>query len=424
MAIAQLGIAKIRVPDFQELNWHLPLNENFRMLSCMGLNQHSKISWISGIAASIVDADTISLSLGYIDVNGFTVVVSAVSAIDIATNDYKYIFIDSQGSITASNVFPSTDVIILYFVTNNGGLLVSDLRRRTSISIASNWIHNGQFRHFVRGNSSNVSGAYFCDRWKIGYSGGLCTATVTGLGGVSGDYMEADPTYVVAVTTTGQTSNNHSCFIEQHIENVAHLSGKTVTISFYAWSGASNAKLSVCLVQLFGTGGSQSVYVWPYRSVAINLGVYTKHIFTITLPSVINKTITADSRTICAIYVSGGADYAAACGNIGLQNNVKYITNVKLEIGADATLFEKPDFTLEKTILLRYYEIINGTARTSMMYDHYKWRVTKRAQPAFTLISGGFGGGNTDHNHEGFRVGSTIAPTSAQDFVVSGDADL
>ena len=63
-------------------------------------------------------------------------------------------------------------------------------------------------------------------------------------------------TYYLLNTFTGSAAASAYNFMSQSIEGVRRLSGKTVTVSFWAIASLAGMKLGVNLLQYFGGGGA------------------------------------------------------------------------------------------------------------------------------------------------------------------------
>ena len=198
-----------------------------------------------------------------------------------------------------------------------------------------NMIMNGRMDLAQRGPGPFTAAGYTLDRWRIKQPGTGSTVAVAP-GTINNDEfpncLKADR------TTTGSTG----FIIEQPIEGVRSLTGKTVTVSFYA-SCANGISLGVSLAQNFGTGGSSEVAVTTQNQVLTTTP--TRYSFTFSMPSITGKTVGTDHYTGLRFNVS------QTQGNF---SDLK-ITGVQVEVGKAATPFEHRFEGTELALCQRYY---------------------------------------------------------------------
>lgn len=198
-----------------------------------------------------------------------------------------------------------------------------------SFVAGKNKIINGDFSVWQRGTSfSNPGGVYTADRWDLSYDGSGTTRTVSrqaftpGAAPVSG--YEAP--YFYRYSRSGGTNGTVDYLLRQRVEDVRTLAGQTATVSFWAKADA-NRSMGLDFFQIFGTGGSSSVYV--------GVGTYNlttswqRFTTTVNIPSISGKTINnADSSLLLSYYVvSSNATWTID------------IWGVQLEAGSVATPF-------------------------------------------------------------------------------------
>lgn len=245
-----------------------------------------------------------------------------------------------------------------------------------------NYIINGGFDIWQRGNSQTTNGYGSADRWHFGVANGL----VGNLSRVEVDkiniikYGGATFRPIINVTTA---PNSRTSLLEQRIENPFRLSGKTVTVSFYARCSSVVGNIEVSLF-------SNKVKI-NSNDVNINVGTFTptteivKHSFTYTLPIFDEKTIEANDFLALRFVVPSGF----LCTNLGF-------TGVQLEEGSVATPFENRPIGLELSLCQRYYEIGTGyglsydASGTALQRSTVMYKVSKMVPPAiaFTKLSG------------------------------------
>jgi hypothetical protein len=227
--------------------------------------------------------------------------------------------------------------------------------------VGRNLLHNGLFNVAQRGAGPFTAFfVYTLDRWVTGGSTdtigfqqyAASDADRAAIGDEACQLFLANP-------FTGNAAAGAYNEIQQRIENVRRLAGKTVTLSF--WAAASAAlRLGINATQHFGSGGSPSADVNVLTTgIAVTLsGTWTRYTATIAIPSVAGKTLgtNGDSYTIIRIGYSSGANANAFFGNIGAQTGAINIWGVQLEIGSVATPLEKLDPQQDLAKCQRFYQ--------------------------------------------------------------------
>jgi hypothetical protein len=212
----------------------------------------------------------------------------------------------------------------------------------TSTASTGNAIINGAFEINQRGLTSSTAGGYGFDRWTTLQSGGTVTSSsqafTLGAAPVAG--FEAANFY--RVVTAGQSASGNLAVLSQPIEGVRSFAGQTITVSFYAKSGAGTPKIGLELSQFFGTGGSPSARVSTPFSATISTS-WTRYTATVAVPSISGKTIGTEKNDSLQLlfWISAGSDFATRASSIGIQNNTFDIWGVQLEAGPVATPFRR-----------------------------------------------------------------------------------
>lgn len=226
-----------------------------------------------------------------------------------------------------------------------------------------NKIINGDFginqRNFT---SVTSSGAYHFDRWTTTNVGTGNTISLTprtftsGAAPVSGyegkNYLE--------YTTASGSNTNTASLLKQRIESVRSFAGETVTVSFWAKTNSGTPSIAPEFVQTFGTGGSAAVNsilsTSPKQTISTS---WQRYSWVVQIPSVINKTIGADTDSLeLNIWLSAGTDYASRASSIGIQNSTFHIWGVQVEPGSVPTSFSTSTGTFagELSACQRYYQ--------------------------------------------------------------------
>jgi hypothetical protein len=266
-------------------------------------------------------------------------------------------------------------------------------------NVGRSYIHNGLFNIAQRGAGPWTSGGYTLDRWTLVNVGdapsisavALADADRTGIGD------EAAKTALQNVFT-GNAAAGSVHYISQPTEDVRRLSGKTVTLSFWAKAAAGTPKLGLNLLQSFGTGGSPSSAAWALATgVAVTLGTtWARYSATIAVPSAVGKTLgtNGDSSTNVAFWYSSGATNNAIAGNIGVQSGTIQLWGIQLEVGSVATPLEKIDPQQDLAKCQRFYQsyanvICAGTATSASMYliSDFSYTTMMRVAPTASMAS-------------------------------------
>ncbi len=112
--------------------------------------------------------------------------------------------------------------------------------------VGRNRVMNGDFsvnqRAFV---SSTATGTYGFDRWAVICSGG--TTTHSAQAPTLGTLPESAKANVRLVTS-GHSIAGDLCYLTQRMEGVRTLSGKTVTVSFWAKASTGTPMTSIALI--------------------------------------------------------------------------------------------------------------------------------------------------------------------------------
>jgi hypothetical protein len=159
---------------------------------------------------------------------------------------------------------------------------------------------------------------------------------------------------------TGNAAAGALNYVMQRIENVRRLSGKTVTVSFWANSSAA-LRIGVNISQGPGTGGSPSGGGWALATgVAFTTSTtFQRFTATIAIPSAVGMVFgtNGDNSTTLGFFYSSGATYNATAGNVGVQSGTINIWGVQLEIGSTATPLEKLDPQQDLAKCQRFFSI-------------------------------------------------------------------
>ncbi len=201
-----------------------------------------------------------------------------------------------------------------------------------------NRVINGDFNVWQRGTSGFGLTSYAADRWygMTGTTGTLSQqlfpAGQTDVPGEPRCYMRFDK------TGTGDYS-----MFGQKIEDVRTFAGKTCTLSFYAKDSVSGL-IGVNITQFYDSASGSSSAGTQLLPITTS---WKKYVVTFSLPSIVGKTIGANS------YLR--LDFTPING---LAATVHYtdIARVQLEEGSVATPFEVRPYGTELALCQRFYQ--------------------------------------------------------------------
>jgi hypothetical protein len=260
-----------------------------------------------------------------------------------------------------------------------------------------NYLINGNFDKWDYATSQTSTGYGSDNRWVNINTGSTKTTSQQ----VCGDTERAlfNAMYFSRTVVSSVVGANNICLKSQTIENVNLLAGKTITLSF--WAKADSVKnIAVEFGQLFGTGGTPSATVTGVGSQLVALTTaWQKKTITVTLPSIVGKTLGTDGiqTTFTAVnfWLDAGSNYATRTANLGQQSGTFDIAQVKIEDGSVATNGWHPydgEFGGEIGACARYYEICDSSSggtttggTAEQLYGTYKYE--KRVVPTVTEIS-------------------------------------
>ena len=269
--------------------------------------------------------------------------------------------------------------------------------------VGRNLIHNPLFNVAQRGAGPFSAPGYVLDRWFMGFVGGSSSVIQAILSDSNrasiGDESATHALSIAFVGTGGAGDYNQTL---SRMEDVYRLSGKTVTVSFYANSSTANIKLGISMDQNFGSGGSPSANVFgagQLVTLSATATAFGRFIVSFALPSVVGKTLgtNGDSNTQLNIWYSSGSTNATRAANVGVQSGTVNLWGVQLEIGSVATPLEKPDPRYDLANCQRFYQQIFGVMSGSVMggagafYFSATLPVLMRAQPTIVIGSPAYG---------------------------------
>ncbi|SLM25936.1 carbohydrate binding domain-containing protein [Stenotrophomonas indicatrix] len=324
-------------------------------------------------------------------------------------------------------------------------------------SLARNFLVNGDFRFWQRGwgLAQGTGSNYLADRWKRDNGNGTLSMARFPLE-PGQTAVPGNPRWYMNVNVGASSARNSYQRVSQLIEDVTLLSGRKLTLSFYA-KAAPGSKIAVEIEQDF-RGQDSSTQM--FAGIATLTGTWSRYTMTFDVPSVSGKnTNGAGHCTWVSLWMSTGPDFSNRVPGLGHQTGNFDIAMVQLEDGAAATDFERRPDALELLLCQRYFEksynidvppgTADGAGRDNQFYDrsvgvgstsHIRCRVLKRATPAYTVyndttgavsqVSGASGGAGTvtsivNPGQSGAQVNYVSAPGNwGSSFHWTADAEL
>ena len=259
-----------------------------------------------------------------------------------------------------------------------------------------NYLINSNFQFWDYAPSQTTTGYGSDNRWN----NNNFVSTKTHSRMVSGaieSTLFGSPYYSRTVVTSAVGTGNYVSKA-QFIEDITKLAGKTVTLSF--WAKADSAKnIAIEFRQIFGSGGAPSPTLDAIGVSTINVTTtWKKYSATVTLPSIVGKTIGTDgvhtTSTVLHLWYDAGSNYGSRTNNLGQQSGTFDIAEVKLEDGSVATDGWSPydgEWGAEAIAKLRYYREI-------------------RSRIVFSGASAGWHGSETIN----FSIPMRIAPSASE----------
>lgn len=207
-------------------------------------------------------------------------------------------------------------------------------------NVGRNLIHNALFNVAQRGTGPWTTNGYTLDRWFMAFSGGtLSTTRVVQSDGSRAQIGDEASTNIIVLAVAGTSGVNDYAQILQPVEGVQRLSGKTVTVSFWAAGSVAGLKVGVSYDQIFGTGGSPSASALGSGQSVTLTTAWARYSVTLSVASATGKTLGTnnDDRTQLDLWVSAGANLATRSGSVGVQSGNINLWGIQLELGTVAT---------------------------------------------------------------------------------------
>ncbi|WP_414606071.1 hypothetical protein [Stenotrophomonas pavanii] len=220
--------------------------------------------------------------------------------------------------------------------------------------IGKNRLINGSMRWWQRGTNFTSPG-YSADRWYFN-AGGVATPSLS-RNTVTPGAFDTECIYLAKIAYGAVTdAANHYVVLEQRMENVTTLAGRTVTVSLKVFnSGAAGRQIAIEFGQSFGAGGSAQVSGIGAAKYSLATGINTVT-HAVQIPSISGKTVGANSSLILTLWATGGSNFNARNASLGAQAGDVHFTQVQVEEGSSASAFEYRHDGLELALCQRFYE--------------------------------------------------------------------
>lgn len=224
-------------------------------------------------------------------------------------------------------------------------------------NIGRNLLHNPLFNIQQRGSGPwNTNGLLTVDRWAMGV---LAADTLSVQPAPLADPARlqiGDEAAVQSLQANFVGSSSGLSILYQRIEDVRRLSGKTVTVTFWAAASAGTPSIGMSLDQNFGTGGSPSA-VAGGNGVSMPISTaWVRYGAVFNIPSAAGKTLgsNGDHYTQLNLWLSASPSHLNNAG-IGVQTAIIQFWGVQLEMGGVATPLDKPDPRYDRSNCQRFF---------------------------------------------------------------------
>ncbi len=265
----------------------------------------------------------------------------------------------ATGNIAATNVQTAiaevdSEKVAKAGDTMTGTLVVPAVQMDTPFSFR-NKIINGGFDIWQRAASQTTDGYGSDDRWRNQHGGSTKEHSQQMFAAGQTD-VDGNPKYFSRTVVNSVAGSGNYVAKVQRIEDVSTLSGKTVTLSFYAKADAAKS-IAVEIEQYFGTGGTPSASVLTFvAKQAITTG-WTRYSLTFAVPSISGKVLGTNNNhsLFLNIFFDAGSSFNSRTGALGQQSGTFDIAQVQVEEGLVATPFEQRPIGLELSLCQRYF---------------------------------------------------------------------
>ncbi|TGR41882.1 hypothetical protein EN794_039610 [Mesorhizobium sp. M00.F.Ca.ET.151.01.1.1] len=222
--------------------------------------------------------------------------------------------------------------------------------------VGRNSLINGDFRFWQRGAvfPASTGPRYIADRWLANATGtkvAVSREDVPAGGGPAGRLL-AGSRHLLRLEVQSVPGAGNMALVQQRIEDVRPLAGRTVTISFKARSSVDDFRIGVELQQSYGAGGSiarDSIGA----SVVLDT-LWRWHQVTVDVPGLAGKALGPDSYLQLSFWLDAGADFGGRAFAAGQKSGSVQLAEVQIEEGDTATDFDRRSEALELLLCQRY----------------------------------------------------------------------
>ena len=230
-----------------------------------------------------VVAGNVSVTANSLPTNGLF--LSAVNTLAFATNSTQVVTITSTGNVGVGSSTPQQLLDV------NGNIRAAGTMVMSSAFTMRNIIINGAMQVWQRGTSfvnPSVGGNFYtADRWAVNRAGDVTGSTASRSTSVPAGFQ-----YSLALQRTAGDAGTAGLFLFYSNETVnsIQLQGQSITLSFWARSGANYSGGSLSIVVNTGTGTDQRVYAYTGSSSIISAtqaitSTWTRYSFVGMVPS-------------------------------------------------------------------------------------------------------------------------------------------
>lgn len=212
-----------------------------------------------------------------------------------------------------------------------------------------NKIINGQFTVNQRGAASYTATGYTLDRWRLSNGAGAANTVTREAFALGQTDVPGEPEFYLRWARG--TAGTAESFIEQRIEDVRTLAGRTVTATFWARATASTV-MNAQAFQVFGTGGSPSTAVSVGSFTDANLTTaWQKFSATLAIPSISGKTLGTNGDDYLVFRLRRAHNAANPTATVEVAN----VSLVEGNATGEADPGAWRDETVERLLAARYY---------------------------------------------------------------------
>jgi len=314
---------------------------------------NSKIAAAASAAAALVSENAASVSATDAGEAAVAALVSEgnASASAIAAASSELSATGSASAASASEIAAASSELVCDAYVQAAEDALSGV-----IGVRKNHIINGNFDIWQEGLSQTSNGYGSDDMWaNVDY--GIPKVHSRQSFTIGQTDVPGNPKYYSRTVVTSVAGQYYFCGKLQRVEDVTKLSGKTVTLSFYA-KVDSPKNIAIEFIQHFGTGGTPSTAVESIGTTTFALTTaWQKFTVTVTLPSVSGKILGTDANNHleARLWFDAGSSFNSRTNSLGQQSGTFDIAQVQLEEGSVATNFEFRPPAIEELLCRRYY---------------------------------------------------------------------